>query len=163
MVGVITTRPLEASDISRLVALEREFFPTPWAAQHFEAELNNDRSHFLVLADSDEIIGYGGVLLVAEDAHIATIGVIADRRGEGLGRRLMLALVEIAIDTGAEHLTLEVAAGNRQAQALYRQFGMAPVGARRKYYGDEDALIMWAHDIHSREYRALLDSIRERP
>jgi hypothetical protein len=36
---------------------------------------------------------------------------------------------------------------------------MAPVGVRKRYYKDEDALVMWVHDIDSPEYRERLDEI----
>ena len=60
---------------------------------------------------------------------------------------------------GAKNLTLEVRVSNRNAQALYQRFGMAPVGVRKRYYKDEDALVMWVHDIDSPEYRERLDEI----
>ena len=47
------------------------------------------------------------------------------------------------------------------AQDLYRKFGMVPVGVRSAYYGNEDALVMWAHDISEPEYRARVESIRK--
>ena len=47
---------------------------------------------------------------------------------------------------------------NTGAQELYRRFGFAPAGVRKNYYSDtnEDALIMWANDIDTPEYRARL-------
>jgi ribosomal-protein-alanine N-acetyltransferase len=56
---------------------------------------------------------------------------------------------------------LEVRVSNRAAQALYQRFGMAPVGVRKAYYQDEDALIMWVHDIDGAEYKHRLRSIEE--
>ncbi|MDH3518576.1 MAG: ribosomal-protein-alanine N-acetyltransferase, partial [Acidimicrobiia bacterium] len=67
---------------------------------------------------------------------------------------------EAALAGGARSLTLEVRSSNKAAQALYRRFGMAPVGVRKQYYRDEDALIMWAHEIDGDDYTARLDGIR---
>ncbi|HLV89786.1 MAG TPA: ribosomal-protein-alanine N-acetyltransferase RimI, partial [Acidimicrobiia bacterium] len=53
---------------------------------------------------------------------------------------------------GARHLTLEVRTRNEAARALYASLGMVPVGIRPGYYGDDDALIMWAHDIDDPSY-----------
>jgi ribosomal-protein-alanine N-acetyltransferase len=72
----------------------------------------------------------------------------------------MLALAEEARRAGAKSLTLEVRASNKNAQSLYTKFGMAPVGIRKRYYRDEDALIMWVHDIDRQEYEERLESIR---
>jgi ribosomal-protein-alanine N-acetyltransferase len=57
-------------------------------------------------------------------------------------------------DMGVKHLSLEVAANNDAAQALYRSFGFAPVGVRKNYYPvtGQDALVMWVHDVHTDEY-----------
>ena len=50
-------------------------------------------------------------------------------------------------DREPANLTLEVRSENSEARQFYSQFGLVPVGARPGYYGDDDALIMWAHDI----------------
>jgi ribosomal-protein-alanine N-acetyltransferase len=72
----------------------------------------------------------------------------------------MLGLIDAALDKGARHLTLEVRSRNRAGISLYQRFGMAPVGVRKGYYGDDDALILWVHDIDSSLYGAKLDSLR---
>ena len=72
----------------------------------------------------------------------------------------MLYLIDAALAGGAKHLTLEVRTSNRSAQELYRSFGLAPVGVRKSYYGDEDALIMWVHEIDQPEFGARLEEIR---
>jgi hypothetical protein len=36
---------------------------------------------------------------------------------------------------------------------------MGPVGVRKHYYRDEDAIIMWAHDIDGPEYAERLEGI----
>jgi ribosomal-protein-alanine N-acetyltransferase len=73
----------------------------------------------------------------------------------------MLALVERALAAGAKHLTLEVRITNSVAQGLYDRFGFDPVGRRKNYYKDEDALVMWATDIDTPEYAERLTAIRE--
>ncbi len=68
----------------------------------------------------------------------------------------MVALVDAALERRMTALTLEVRADNTAAQGLYRRFGLAPAGVRRAYYqpDGEDALVMWAHDIHEPPYAA---------
>ena len=65
-----------------------------------------------------------------------------------------------ALEVGARHLTLEVRVSNSSAQGLYERFGFRPVGRRKNYYPDEDALVMWATDIDTDEYDVLLEGIR---
>ena len=70
-------------------------------------------------------------------------------------------LAREAIEREARSLTLEVRLSNRGAQDLYRRFGFAPVGVRKNYYAEtnEDALVMWAHEVLRPEYADLLDGI----
>ena len=53
---------------------------------------------------------------------------------------------------------------NNGAQDMYRRFGFGPVGVRKNYYQEinEDALVMWAHDVDQPEYAELLDAIERR-
>jgi [ribosomal protein S18]-alanine N-acetyltransferase len=72
----------------------------------------------------------------------------------------MLALVDQALGVGARHLTLEVRLSNSSARGLYELFGFAPVGRRKNYYKDEDALVMWATDIDAIDYAGRIAAIR---
>jgi ribosomal-protein-alanine N-acetyltransferase len=98
-------------------------------------------------------------MVILPEAHITSVTVDPQRRGSRIGTRLMLRICQEALVAGANSLTLEVRVSNRNAQALYQRFGMAPVGVRKRYYKDEDALVMWVHDIDSPEYRERLDEI----
>ena len=75
-----------------------------------------------------------------------------------------MALARESLVRGAQHMTLEVRVTNSGAQDLYRRFGFAPVGVRKNYYPEtnEDALVMWVHDIDSPEYARLLAGLERR-
>lgn len=161
MVGTVVIRPMSGRDIGAALGVEQSTYPTPWTEGIFRDELNGEGRTYLVAEADGELVGYGGLLLVIPEAHVTTVTVAAAHQGGRVGTRLMLHLAEAALAAGATSLTLEVRVSNRQAQALYQRFGMAPVGVRKLYYRDEDALIMWVHDIDSEEYRARLDRIRE--
>lgn len=150
-IGVISLRPLTESDIPVVVALEEANQPQPWTAGIFEVELAAENRIYLV-AESEGVVGFGGVMVIGDEAHVTNLLVDPDHRRKGVGRRLMEGLVKRAIEIGARHLTLEVRTGNEAARRLYHRFGLAPVGVRPGYYQGEDALIMWAHDIDSAEY-----------
>lgn len=150
------------SDIPAVAALEAVIYPQPWSPRVFFDELAMDSRSYVVAVDAGgTLVGYGGLLLVEEDAHITTVAVDPEVRGQHLGSRVMLALVERALAAGAKHLTLEVRITNSVAQGLYDRFGFDPVGRRKNYYKDEDALVMWATDIDTPEYAERLKAIRE--
>ena len=150
-VDVITVRTFTEADIPAAVALEQANRPHPWTEGVFRDELAAEGRVYLA-ADDAGLVGFGGVTVSGDEAHVTNLLVAPDHRGSGLGRRLMVGLIEAAREAGARHLTLEVRASNRAARALYASLGLAPVGVRPGYYGDDDALIMWAHDIDSPRY-----------
>lgn len=160
-VGLMEIRSMRASDIDAVLQLERAIYSEPWSRSVFESEVGEPSRRYLVVESDGEIVGYGGLMIVADEAHVTTLAVEADRREARLGTRLMLALVQEALAAGCRQLTLEVRLSNHPAQSLYRRFGMAPVGLRKNYYRDEDALIMWAHDIDSDDYADRLVALRE--
>ena len=119
-----------------------------------------DNREYIVATEGDAVVGYAGLLLIEDDAHVTTVAVNPEVRRRRLGTRLMLELVDLALERGAKHLTLEVRMSNASAQALYQRFGFAPVGLRKNYYRDEDALVMWAIDIDTDEYAERIVQIR---
>ncbi len=153
-------RTMTRSDVPAVATLEREIYPEPWSARVFFDELGRDNRVYVVGTDDGRILGYGGVMLIEEDAHVTTLAVIPGVRRRRLGTRILLTLVEEAVDRGARHLTLEVRATNTNAQQLYERFGFAPVGKRKGYYDGEDAIVMWALDVDADEYGSRLDAIR---
>jgi len=160
--GGVTTmviRPLTTGDLAAVVALEAANQPSPWSEKVFANELGAENRIYLV-AEDDLIVGFGGVMLVGDEAHVTNLLVGPGSRRQGIGLELMKALIEAAIEDGARHLTLEVRSKNEAARALYAQLGLAPVGVRKGYYVDDDALILWAHDIDGEEYRARLEEMR---
>ncbi|MFF2483349.1 ribosomal protein S18-alanine N-acetyltransferase [Paenibacillus sp. NPDC058071] len=140
-------RIMTLDDIDRIVELEREAFATPWTEEAFRNELlNNMFARYIVMEQDDRIIGYGGMWIIIDEAHVTNIAVSEDRRGLGLGEKLLRELQRRAVYYGANKMTLEVRVSNEIAQRLYRKFGFEESGIRPAYYSDnqEDALIMWA-------------------
>ena len=158
---MITIEPMTRADIPAVAELEAEIYPQPWAPRVFFDELSMENRRYLVAKDdAGLVLGYSGLLIVEEDAHITTIAVAPRSRGHHLGTKLMLDMVQAALDAGTRHLTLEVRVSNGTAQKLYDRFGFEPVGRRKNYYKDEDALVMWATDIDTDDYQDRIASIR---
>jgi len=105
--------------------------------------------------DLASIIGFAGLWLMVDEAHITTIAMHPNYRGMGLGEFLLVSLIDIAYDIGAKWVTLEVRVSNYTAQNLYRKYGFREAGLRHRYYSDnqEDALIMWTDEINSPAYK----------
>jgi ribosomal-protein-alanine N-acetyltransferase len=148
--------PVLLSDLDALLAIEEASFPDPWSAELLKGELELRKSRRYTKAVVDgRLVAYLGLMFVDEDVHVNTLATLPEHEGRGVATRLLLEGIEASIERGGVNLTLEVAAGNERAQALYRRFGLAPVGVRRRYYANgEDALVMWGRELDSEDERA---------
>ncbi|OXM13742.1 ribosomal protein S18-alanine N-acetyltransferase [Paenibacillus herberti] len=145
--GGLLFRSMRLDDIPSIIAIEHEAFTSPWTSDAFVNELtHNHFARYMVMELHGEIIGYGGMWLIMDEAHVTNIAVNSEFRGRKLGSRLLSELQKLAQFLGASRMTLEVRVTNEVAQSLYRKFGFEPSGIRPGYYSDnnEDALIMWA-------------------
>ena len=155
----VRIEPMRRRHLRGVLRIEEESNPRPWSLSLFLSELRyTDSRVYLVARSGVDIVGYGGLMLVAGDGHVTNVGVAPEHRRRGIATQLMLELARRALAEGAVALTLEVRVSNTAAQELYRRFGFAPAGVRKQYYSDsnEDALIMWAEDIDTPAYRARL-------
>jgi ribosomal-protein-alanine N-acetyltransferase len=111
-----------------------------------------------------QVVGYGGIWLSEDEAHITTIASAPEVRGQGVGELLLNGLIDLALELGARFMTLEVRVSNNIAQNLYRKYGFEARGTRPRYYTDnnEDALIMSTDDITTPQYQARLHTLRTR-
>ena len=138
--------PMTAEHLDEVAALERECFSTPWSRNMLAEELENACSAFLVALDADDgsVVGYAGLLAVADEGCITKMAVRPDCRRGGVAGQLLDVFIRFAEGSGLAFLTLEVRAGNYPAIALYGSRGFRGVGRRRNYYEHpkEDAVIM---------------------
>lgn len=170
---------MERRDIPKVMKIERRSFPTPWpeSAYHYEIRYRSN-SHFYVLqprgagapslserlmqlgrrSDPDHplILGYFGLRLLSDRAHLANIAVHPAWRRRGLGEFLLLAALEEAFEHDRWQVTLEVRPSNRVAIRLYGRLGFHRTGVRRAYYQNgEDGIIMTLGPVTVSEIRRL--------
>jgi ribosomal-protein-alanine N-acetyltransferase len=157
--------PMRRRHVRAVLRIEQQVYPRPWTHSLFVSELalRSTRAYFVGKSGRD-VVGYAGLMVTVDEGHVTTIAVDPAWHRHKIGSRLLLALAREAIARGAHSLTLEVRMSNKGAQELYRRFGFAPVGVRKNYYQEtnEDALVMWVHDIDSPEYAQLLAGLEAR-
>jgi ribosomal-protein-alanine N-acetyltransferase len=133
------------NDLAAVHAIERASFSTPWPDDAYRSELQTNRlASYLVARAGDEVVGFAGIWLMVDEAHITTFAIHPEWRRRGIGERLLVAVLDVALARGAREATLEVRLSNVAARRLYEKYGFRPVGLRPRYYTDngEDALIM---------------------
>jgi ribosomal-protein-alanine N-acetyltransferase len=141
-------------DLPAVQVIERAVFSAPWPANAYRTELQTNKlAHYLVVRVGDEIAGFAGLWLMVDEAHITTFAIAPAWRRNHLAERLLVALLDIALERQAAEATLEVRLSNLPARRLYEKFGFRPVGIRPRYYSDnnEDALIMTTDPLRSSE------------
>ncbi len=154
--------PMRSRDLRSVLAIERAVFPRPWSHRLFADELAQRTSRMYRTAWVErKVVAFGGVMFVDDDAHVNTIAVDPAWHGRGIGTVVLADLVAGSRGRGARQLSLEVRVGNEPALALYRRFGMAPVGLRPNYYPEtgDDALVMVVDGIDEPAYAERLDAI----
>lgn len=132
----------------------RKFFSLPF--------LSNRTMATLPSPDLNSIVGFAGLWLMVDEAHVTTIAMHPDFRRRGLGELMLASLIDISYEIGAKWVTLEVRVSNDPAQALYHKYGFREAGVRHRYYSDnqEDALIMWTDEIHSTAYKERFQDLK---
>ncbi len=147
--------PMSPDHLGAVHRIDRLSYQQPWSLALWRQELRHDHSRrrYREALVDDVVVGYSGLMLLAGVGHVSTVAVDPDHRRSGIADALMRRVVDEAIGAGMEALTLEVRVSNTAARELYRQFGFAPSGVRPNYYTDsnEDALIMWRHDLAETE------------
>ncbi len=139
-------RYMVEDDIDDVLNVEHNCFAIPWSRTAFVNELiNNKFAHYLVLQCNGEVIGYCGLWIIVDEAHITNIAIHNNYRGKKLGETLLVHAMDVSRSLGAIKMTLEVRVSNHIAQKLYKKLGFNSGGIRKNYYTDnqENALVMW--------------------
>lgn len=158
----VFVEPMRKADIDFIAEIEQRSYSVPWHENAYTTELGNPNAIYLVARMGGAVVGYTGMWVIMDEGHITTIAVDPRYRGQKIGDKLMLALMEEAILRGATRATLEVREKNVVAQNLYRKYGFREAAVRKNYYTDnqENAVIMWADDIRAPAYRERLGELR---
>ena len=153
---------LNRKDLRHVLRIEASVFPEPWSVAVFTSELALRKGRlYRAVWDGDVMAGYIGFMMVDDEAHMTTIATAPSHQRTGVATTMIVDGIHTLRAGGTKHISLEVAANNNAAQALYRRFGFAPVAVRKNYYPvtGQDALVMWVYDIDSAEYAVRLDEL----
>jgi [ribosomal protein S18]-alanine N-acetyltransferase len=128
----------------QIIEIENVSFPAPWKEKAFEEEINRDISNLWAIVTGQKIHAYICFWMFDKEIHILNFAVHPQKRRQGLGRYLLVSVIDIGTAHGIENIWLEVRPSNGPALSIYKKFGFCDVGRRKGYYSDsqEDAIIM---------------------
>src|SRR5688572_31848203 len=108
---------MRIDDLPAVQAIEQASFTTPWPPHAYRSELESNRlATYLVVRSGETVVGYAGMWLMVDEAHITTFAIHPAWRRRGVGERLLLALLDLAVDRRAREATLEVRLSNLPAR-----------------------------------------------
>jgi ribosomal-protein-alanine N-acetyltransferase len=139
-------RPMSEADLAAILRLEKLSYPMPWPGWFFRRLLRGDSSCW-VYEQNGVVVAYGIVRCMRDLAHLMNLCVAPGFRRRGLGRKMLLHLMQVARSRGARRTWLEVRPDNRVAIALYKSLGFSVRMRRKGYYRNaqqrqRDALVM---------------------
>lgn len=141
---------MQESHINQVYNISALSFHTPWTVDSLKDELSSNKyARYFVASIDDLVVGYGGIWIIIDEAHVTNIAVHPEYRGIGIGKKILEALIEQCKIEFIPSMTLEVRVSNAVAISLYKSYGFSEEGIRKKYYGDtgEDGIIMWKRNI----------------
>jgi len=142
--GGLTFVPLAEEHLKEVLAIEKEAYAEAWTLGMFRQEIRSVMSSFYVAYLDDTLIGYVGLWKVLEEAHITSVTIRKEYRGQGYGRILVSFILSLAANSGLTEATLEVRESNAPAIHLYETMGFQRTGLRKGYYAktNENAIVM---------------------
>jgi len=186
---MIRLRYMTPLDIPQVVAIDHASFTMPWSARSYAYEISQSSYSYMLAIEHEQaiplhglrrllyglsrrpaqqvqrqLVAYGGLWNIMDEAHISTIASHPDWRGQGYGEIALVAMIRRSILLNAGYIVLEVRVTNHIAQKLYQKYGFEVVSTKKGYYQDdnEDAydmrLDLTAPGVHTRieaHYQAL--------
>jgi len=138
--------PMQIEDLEEVLRIEIDSFEDPWNREYFVHEvLENRHSRCFCLRNPGQmVLGFACTWVVGKELLIHNFAIRRDRRGKGLGSRLLESVLDFGLGAGCRVAQLHVRPSNRPAVGLYRRAGFRTVGIRREYYGvgQEDAWVL---------------------
>lgn len=136
----ITIRPADVNDLKEILRIEEKSFPEPWSENKYIDELKY--SYMYLALKEGRACGYIILRQISDEGTIMNLAVSPEFRRQGIARSLLNYIITYSKSLGIKKLFLEVRSGNNPAIKLYESCGFRTFGLRKKYYPDDDALLM---------------------
>ena len=131
-------------EVPKVAAIEAEVFSCPWSEKSFFDTLRMDNVRFFLAVEDDEVLGYCGMYMAADEGEITNVAVKPEYRRRHIAGAILRAMLLFGENSGISRFYLEVRVSNYAAIHLYEKFGFFCQGIRKGFYSEprEDAYVM---------------------
>jgi ribosomal-protein-alanine N-acetyltransferase len=143
LMGDAVIRKATERDFDVIYEIELMSFKDPYPHAFLQTLQSLNPETFFVAEHAGTPVGY---IIATEDrghGHILAIAVHPSEKRKGIGKRLIVELLQTLRSLGVITVRLEVRRGNIEAQKFYEYHGFIYSHAIERYYDDEDALIYY--------------------
>ncbi|MBE5956666.1 MAG: ribosomal-protein-alanine N-acetyltransferase [Lachnospiraceae bacterium] len=142
--AAIKIKPMRPEDVEQVYLVEEACFSVPWSRENFQNVFRYKANYYLTAWEEETIVGFIGLMAVAGEGDITNVAVLPSHRKQGIGDRLVSAMITLAKEKEISRIMLEVRASNEAAIHLYEKYGFEFLCIRKNYYQKptEDANIM---------------------
>ena len=139
-----TIKDLGPDDIAGVMSIQAKCGLSIWSEEGYRDEFKRADSVAFRASIDGVLVGFIVGRTVGEEAEVHNIGVLPDRRREGVGSKLLEAFAAACKIRGVKRVWLEVRRSNETAIEFYRRLEFKPSSIRKGFYRspDEDALVM---------------------
>ena len=140
---MIEIQAIAREHLDAVAEIEELSFSCPWPRESLEFLLTEQATGLGAIEDG-RLLGYVGMICVLDEGQIVNVATHPDSRRRGVGRALMSAIEQLAVEKGIVFLSLEVRESNIAARSLYTSLGWEECGKRKNFYSKptEDACVM---------------------
>lgn len=135
-------RDAAIGDLEALYEVETETFQSGWTLENLRKEIIASFSVVLTAESGGSVIGYISAWLVHGEIQINRLAVTEKHRRQGVAGALLDELLRHSAGTSPFKILLEVREKNEAARAFYKSRGFVESGLRRKYYRDDNAVLL---------------------
>ena len=133
---------MDPKHLKQVHNIETSTFKRPYSQNHLEYLARVCPETFLLALIDNHPAGYVAAFITGEEAHIMSIAIDLKWRRKGIGKSLMLEIMDKVKKLGVREIHLEVKESNNSAIELYEKLGFKQINKINDYYEKcESALV----------------------
>ena len=138
----VSIKKMYLEDLENIKDILQTDFDDFWNFEIFKEELAHNNSEYLVLLYDNQIVCFGGIKIILDEANLMDIVTKKSMRNNGFAKLILEELINISKEKKCISITLEVNENNLYAIKLYNTFNFKNVGKRKNYYKNGDTAIL---------------------